>query len=161
MKRRIAFFIIIILILIGVFILVKNVIKTTSFFPSFSSGKKESTLAIDGHKFTIESASTLKDKELGLSVKISIPQNYGMLFVFDSPSYYPFWMKSMHFPIDIIFIRNNHIVTIFNNVPNPKNPTDSLPIYKPDEPADTALEINAGLAKEYNFQKGDRVKLSL
>ncbi len=35
-----------------------------------------------------------------------------MLFLFDKPDYYPFWMKGMKFPLDILFIRGSTIVSI-------------------------------------------------
>ena len=84
-----------------------------------------------------------------------------MLFPFEKPGYYSFWMKNMKFPIDIIFIKSGKIVTIHKDVMPPKNLTDALPIYNPKEPADTVLEINAGLSEDYKFKEGDEVKLLL
>ena len=56
----------------------------------------------------------------------------------------------------------NKIISIFNNVPAPKDAnTQNLPIYVPDAPANQALEINGGLAKTYNFKTGDTVKETL
>jgi uncharacterized membrane protein (UPF0127 family) len=66
-------------------------------------------------------------------------------------------MKNMKFPIDIIFIRDNKIVTIHQNVPAPKSPADNLPLYQPSEPADAVLEITAGLSQKNGFTKGDTI----
>jgi uncharacterized membrane protein (UPF0127 family) len=66
-------------------------------------------------------------------------------------------MKNMKFPIDIIFINNDQIVTIQNEaqvIKGQENPT----IYSSTGPADKVLEIQAGLSKKYNFKAGDRVK---
>jgi uncharacterized membrane protein (UPF0127 family) len=68
-------------------------------------------------------------------------------------------MKNMKFPIDIIYIDNNTIITIVNSAPIPKNPSDNLTIYTPSKLSDKVLEINAGLSKKYNFKNGDKIKI--
>lgn len=116
---------------------------------------------INNHTFNLDVAATDKEKEVGLAKYKSIPKDFAMVFLFDKSDYYSFWMKNMKFSIDIIFINNGKIVKIFSNVPPPKSPDSSLPIYKPDELSDTVLEINAGLAGKYNFKEGDVVKIKL
>ncbi|MCL5438523.1 MAG: DUF192 domain-containing protein [Patescibacteria group bacterium] len=130
-----------------------NYFKTNS-FPFM----KTPSVTIKSQKFSVTVAKTLKDTEIGLSEKTSLPQNQGMLFAFKDPGFYPFWMKKMKFPIDIIYINKNKIVTIFENaaVPDPK--TQQIPIYKPETQANMVLEINAGLSKKYGFKTGDEVK---
>lgn len=120
---------------------------------------KTPTATINNKKFTLLVAKSAKDKEIGLSEKTSIPDDTGMLFPFGKADYHSFWMKNMKFPIDIIYINKNRIVTIYQNVQPPKEREESLPIFKPEEPADTVLEINAGLSKKYNLKKGDNVKI--
>lgn len=114
---------------------------------------------INGHTFALEVAQSEKEKELGLSNRDSLPQDRGMLFVFEQPSYATFWMKDMRFPIDIIFINQDRIVSIIENAPIPASKRAGLPLYRPENPSDKALEINAGLSKKYNFKKGDKVKI--
>lgn len=127
---------------------------TQNYFGFFAS---KTTATIRDHSFTIDVAKTPKDKEIGLSSKKSIPTDYGMYFPFDKPDYYAFWMKNMSFPIDIIFLRENKIVTIFADVTPPTTSNDNLPLYQPDEPATAVLEITAGLSKKYGFVKGDTI----
>lgn len=115
------------------------------------------TATIKSHTFTIDVVKSPKDKQIGLSSKSAIPANYGMYFPFDKADYYAFWMKNMKFPIDILFLRQNKIVTIYENVPVPTSNTDNLPLYQPNEPADAVLEISAGLSQKYEFAKGDTV----
>jgi len=118
--------------------------------------QKIPTITIRNHKFKLYIAKDPKDMRIGLSKYENIPQDYGMLFVFDKEDYHSFWMKKMKFPVDIIYIRDNQIITILKNVPLPKN--ESVPIYKPSSPANRVLEINAGLAEKYKFKEKDRVK---
>ncbi len=120
---------------------------------------KTATAKIDNQTFRLYSTDSDKDKEVGLSNRNNMPQDYGMLFTFAAPDYYSFWMRDMKFPIDIIFIRDNRIVTIHSSVQPPKSKDDSLTIYKPEEPANAVLEINAGLTQKYGFKKGDEVKI--
>lgn len=119
---------------------------------------KTPTITIKNKEFKLYTANTAKEKELGLSEKKSMPENYGMVFPFGQDSYYSFWMKNMKFPIDILFINNNKIVTIHHNVAPPKSLNETLPIYTSNKLADTVLEINAGLSKKYGFKDGDEVK---
>src|SRR5258706_11929428 len=72
-------------------------------------------IIIDGHSFDILVARTQEEQEKGLGERESLPSNMGMLFPFDHPYREGFWMKGMHFPIDIIYIKTNHIISIFEN----------------------------------------------
>lgn len=104
-------------------------------------------------------AKSAKEKEVGLSDRKSLPEGWGMLFSFEKPDFYPFWMRNMQFPIDIFFIHNNRIVTLFENVQPPTPQTGDIPLYKPDEPASAVIETSAGLAKKYNLKVGDEIKI--
>src|ERR1700692_755578 len=119
-------------------------------------------VTIDNHTYSVEVATTTAEQQQGLSGKNSLPQDQGMLFVFKTPGLYAFWMKGMKFPLDIIFIKDNKIVSISKNVPVPKDAKETnLPIYTSAAPANRALEINAGQATTYDFQKGDDVGIKL
>ena len=104
---------------------------------------------INGHTFSLYLAKTAAQQQIGLAKYQKIDMNQGMLFLFAKSDYYSFWMKNMHFPIDIIFIRDNKVVDVFNNVPVWLN--DNLPIYTTKTKADKVLEINAGLARKYGI----------
>jgi len=117
------------------------------------SSPKPPYAKIDNHNFSLYLATTPKDRETGLAKFNKINVDQGMLFIFPEADYYSFWMKNMLFPIDIIFINQNKIVEIFENVPvSSKNP---LPIYTGSTKANEVLEINAGLSKKYGLKKGD------
>lgn len=122
--------------------------------------KPPSQVTIDNQTFSVELAKTTKDQEQGLSGRTTLPQDQGMLFIFKQAARYPFWMKGMKIPLDIIFIKDNKIVTIFQNVPVPKDPkATNLPVYISDQPVNYVLELNAGKAKASNFHNGDTVKI--
>lgn len=122
--------------------------------------KNSPSLTINNKTFNIDIAKTDEQKAKGLSIYDKLPLNKGMIFTFGSSDYYTFWMKNMKFPIDIIYIKNNIIVDIFKNVPNPKSENETLPIIRPKNDADTVFEINAGLSEKYNFKVGNTIKIN-
>ncbi len=156
MKKIIAAIIGLIVIVIIGFLIFSAVRSNSSIF----SFLNKSSVTINNHKFDLSVAKSDKEKQVGLSDKKSLSENSGMIFTFDKPDYYPFWMRNMHFPIDILFIANNKIVTIYRNVQPPKSNNEELPIYRPSQPADTAIELPAGTADKYNIQEGDTVKIA-
>ncbi|CCF85758.1 DUF192 domain-containing protein [Nitrolancea hollandica] len=118
----------------------------------------QATVHIRGKKFSLDVATTPSAREIGLSQTDSLPVDRGMLFLYDTPDYYQFWMKGMKFSLDILFIRDSTIITIARNVPPPSGNAE-LPRYAPDEPANKVLEINAGLCNKYGIREGDTVEI--
>lgn len=154
MKKVLLAFGLLLIIIAGILV-TQNYLKTNS----FSLFKKNSTATIDNHTFKLVVASSQREKELGLSETKSLPQDQGMIFLFEKPDYYSFWMKNMTFPIDIIYVNKDRIVTIRNNVQPPKSPIENPIIYMPSDPSDKVLEIQAGLSEKYSFKKGDKIKI--
>lgn len=152
--RKVLFLFAILLLITGGIYFVQKYVNGGGKFELF---KKTSTITIDSQSFKVTVASSQQDREIGLSKTNSLAQDQGMIFLFDKPDYYSFWMKNMKFPIDIIYINKDTVVTIKNNAPAPKNSSESLIIYTPTEPADKVLEINAGLAEKFKFKNGDKV----
>lgn len=126
-----------------------------NFFPNLTNNPK---VTINNQAFKVEIADDEKEKQIGLSGKKSLSADKGLLFIFNKADYYSFWMKNMLFPIDIIFINGDKIVTIYENVQPPTSEED-LSILQPEQPSDKVLEINANLSKKYNIKKGDSVKM--
>ena len=142
------------LALVAGVVFAQNYLKTKTFF----SFKKSPTVTINGHSFAVTVADSPKEQEIGLSETKSLPQDQGMIFIFEKPDYYAFWMKNMKLPIDIIYIKNDRIVTIQSNAAPPKEKESPI-VYTPTEPSDKVLEINAGLSEEYDLKKGDTVEI--
>lgn len=130
-------------------------IKKAVNFPVFS----DATLRVGDKVFQVAVADTNEEKARGLGGVEKIKDNEGMLFIFDLPGKYGFWMKDMKFPIDIIWIRENKIVWFSENVRLPKE-GENLEVYYPPEEADKVLEINMGLVQKYGFKRGDEVSFS-
>ena len=118
------------------------------------SKEKTETLSIDGQQILIEIADTREERELGLGKRESLEENHGMLFVFDQPAPYGFWMKDTNFPLDIIWIdQGKRIIYIKEDV----QPSSFPNVYSPTSPARYVLEVNAGYAKAHQIKVGDEL----
>ncbi|HSW88793.1 MAG TPA: DUF192 domain-containing protein [Candidatus Saccharimonadales bacterium] len=150
-------------LLIGVALL--KYFPSSGFFALFPNSplnvKTEGTATIKNHTFKLFVAKTTQEQHQGLSDRDSLPEDTGMLFIFNTPDYYQFWMRHMKFPLDIIYINNNKIVTVLENVKNPAYSIENPPILRPNAPADNVLEINAGLSKKYDIKIGDTIDIKI
>ena len=115
------------------------------------------TLRIGDHILRLLIARTPDEITKGLSGHAKLPQDMGMLFYFDTPGIYPFWMPNMRFPLDIIWIRDGVVQEIAQlGAPISGQP---IPLYTPSVKADHVLEIDAGQAAAYGFIPGAKVVL--
>lgn len=108
----------------------------------------------------VELATSGAALQQGLSGRNSLAQDKGMLFVFQKPDIYRFWMPDMRFPIDIIWMNENKVIDIDENVSNEFNP-DNPVFFTPSSPAQYALEVNAGFTRSHNINIGDAVVFNL
>lgn len=98
-----------------------------------------------------EAVST-EDKVKGLGVFEKIEENEGMIFIYENPGVYGFWMKNMKFPIDIIWIdKNKKIIDITKNI----GPETFPEVFKPKSPAKYVLEVKSGFADKNQIKEGD------
>lgn len=105
--------------------------------------------------FNVEVAKTPTEQSYGLMNRKNLAKNAGMLFVYDNASELSFWMKNTLIPLDIIFVdASKKIVDIQTMTPCHEV---TCPIYHSKKPAQYALEINAGLSRQYNISTGNRV----
>ena len=118
-------------------------------------------LAIAGAIFNVEVASTSVEETRGLSYRASLGENDGMLFIFSSGTVQNFWMKDMHFPLDIIWISGNIVDGFAQNVPAPAPGAQlwQLPIYTSPDNTDKVLEVNAGTVAKHKIKVGDTVTI--
>ena len=107
--------------------------------------------------FASRIADTPQSRVKGLMNQDRLPIDEGLLFIFNEYKVHEFWMKNMNFPLDIIFINDEHIIsTIIKNAP-PCN-KDKCEIYKPKNKSLMALEINAGLCEKHAIKIGQSVE---
>jgi uncharacterized membrane protein (UPF0127 family) len=107
-----------------------------------------------GVVLSVELAKTPQAQQMGLSGRVSMAADRGMLFVFDSESNWGFWMKDMKFPLDIIWFDSNRRVVYIEQDLAPCTP-QSCPIYTPPTNAMYVLEVNAGFVQAHGVAMGD------
>lgn len=91
----------------------------------------------------------------GLEGRDGLKDNEGMLFIFDKPGQYYFWMKGMNFPIDIIWIGEDMNVVF---VEKDARPEGFLETYGPDADTKYVLEVGSGFSDKNNLKIGDKVE---
>lgn len=136
--------------------------KVTVPSPTPSPAEEQSQITVGETKISIEIARTAEEHAKGLADRESLRQNAGMLFVFETPEKYGFWMKGMRFPLDIIWIADGKVVGFAEKlpVPDPQTPEVDLPTYLPPQSISAALEVNAGFVRDNKIQIDDPVELS-
>lgn len=94
----------------------------------------------------------------GLSGRLVLADNEGMLFVFKDSQQRSFWMKDMQFNLDIIWLNKGKIVDIWSNAP--KSVLGQIPAqYQSPNPADMVLEVVAGQSSVWGLKIGDTISL--
>jgi uncharacterized protein len=138
------------------------VIIAIGFFTQPNDGRGPSflpqeTASINGQSLTLEIAATGEDQQKGLGGRDSLGSDAGMIFPFDGPSRPGFWMKGMRFALDFIYVRDNKVVELKENVQPALAP---VPFF-PAEDIDAVIEVNAGWVKSHGIKVGDAVVLPI
>ena len=80
---------------------------------------KECKIEIGNKTYNVKVAQTDQEQSDGLQNVASLPNNEGMLFVFEDNEERSFWMEDTPIPLDIIFIDEDLIVKeVYTGEPN-------------------------------------------
>lgn len=112
----------------------------------------KAVIRINNTELDVEIADTALKRKKGLSGRESILDNSGMLFIFNKSGLHAFWMINMKFPIDIIWIDEDlKVVGVEENIP----PKSFPKIFRPNQPSQYVVEMNAGWVDKHNIKQGD------
>ena len=109
-----------------------------------------------GVSIPVEVSDTLEKRSLGLGKRDKLEKGWGMLFVFEKRIPHSFWMKNMRFPIDIIWLDNQRIVELAENVPPPQE-GESPKVMEPRLPSNFVLELESGRARALGLKVGKKL----
>jgi len=134
-----------------IFLVVLAVVLFLSFYDSGNS------VCFDTVCFSISIADDSLSRAQGLMFVDYLDEGEGMLFVYESPGDYRFWMKNTLIPLDMIWIDEDFKV-VYIATASPCVVEDCA-LYGSSAQAKYILEINSGLADTYGITVGDYVRI--
>ena len=125
-----------------------------------SSPEEWLTVAIKGKNLYLQAARTRSEQRKGLMDRTKlcpdkVPRDTyacGMIFFFSERKKHPFWMKNTPLSLDIVWLRDRRVVDI-----RERTTPFSQDIVWPDSPADTVIEVPAGLSEALGISIGDEI----
>ncbi len=118
---------------------------------------QSTTVQINQHKIITEIASTVDQRNCGLSKRNNLPDGYGMLFIFEKNQTLDFWMKDTYIPLTIAYIDENHLIMELHQFA-----AQQTNINQPSKlPGRYVLEASPEWFTENNIRVGDYVEFKL
>jgi uncharacterized membrane protein (UPF0127 family) len=106
----------------------------------------------------VQLAEDEDQREIGLMGRESLPDDAGMLFVFEEEIQGAFWMKDTLIPLSIAYIDADGVIVDMHDMqPCEADPCD---VYPSDAPYVQALEVNLGAFEDMGIAEGDTVRLT-
>ena len=143
-------------VLIGVAVNQKDVLNGSKNNNQNITQKEGHIVKVGTARVLIDIADTPTLRARGLSGRKLLLDDQGMYFIFDHPGMYPFWMKEMNFPIDIIWI-GEHMSVV--DITKSASPSSFPQTFVSSAPALYVLEVQAGFAERHGVKIGDQVVL--
>lgn len=112
----------------------------------------------DDHKvasFKIAIADSDKKKMYGLMNLDYMPQNQGMVFIFEPSQVVTMWMKNTRISLDMVFIDADGEISLVVSDATPY----SLSLISSEKEVKKVLEINGGLANKLGIKAGQKVRI--
>ena len=107
------------------------------------------TLNAGMHLIQVQLAQDFEQRQIGLMWRKEMPQNEGMLFVFDQPAVQCFWMRNTLLPLTAAFVLDDGSIV---NLADMKPMNDDSHCSK--KPVRFVLEMNQGWFAKRNIQAG-------
>lgn len=103
--------------------------------------------------FDVELSVTPRQHAYGLMNRTEMPDNHGMLFIFNSVGKRSFWMKDTLIPLDMLFLHPDGRIHHIHHNAQPQDLTSVTSEF----PAKAVLELHGGTADKMGIKEGDRV----
>ena len=106
-------------------------------------------VTVEDKEYNVKVAKSDEDKIKGLQGVKNLPENEGMLFIYDEPQTVGFWMVDTDIPLDIIFINDDEeVISVYQGEPNDRTIAE-------EDNVKYVLEVNQGSG----IQEGDDVDI--
>ena len=103
-------------------------------------------------EYQVEIARTMSQMRRGLMFRDSMPENQGMLFIYQPERIATMWMKNTILSLDMLFIDSNGLIV---NIAENTTPF-SLDRISSGQAIRAVVELNAGQVEKHGIQIGDR-----
>jgi uncharacterized protein len=117
-------------------------------------GLRTVNLTVGGVSLKAEIAEDDQSREMGLMFRDSLPEDHGMLFIFDQPHQASFWMKNTKIPLSIAFLENDRVISEEKSM----RPYDETLIQSRSDKIRYAIEVNAGWFDRHQVKPGTKVE---
>lgn len=108
-------------------------------------------------KVSVEYANTPEERRVGLMHRTSLPEQSGMLFMFDGEKDRAFWMKNTLIPLDIYYFNaDRKMVSMHTMQPCTQDPCQTYPS---GGWAKYALEVNAGFTEKHGITEAWHIEI--
>jgi len=152
MKHSVKFFVGSIVVLVFFVVTLFAISKMFGSPSTYLDELKTQAILIGDQSVEVFIADTPTTQARGLSRVPALSENTGMMFIFTEPHKPQFWMKDMHFALDMIWIDESlTIVDIHQNV----TPDTYPETFSPMQPASAVIELTAGMIDELDVGVGD------
>lgn len=109
---------------------------------------------IGGHRLYAELAQTPEERRQGLMYREALPEDRGMLFIFEKDKILSFWMKNTAIPLSLAYLSRDGIIREIHHLkPGSLAPVTSRRSVR------YALEVNRGWFQERGIRPGDKVEI--
>ncbi len=110
--------------------------------------------------FDVEIAATEAERQKGLMNRESLGADKGMIFIFDKPANYSFWMKNTLIPLDMVWLDQDRKIVFINENAQPCGSKDCS-VVTPVIKSQYVFEAKAGTAKRIGLKYGDQADFFL
>ena len=108
------------------------------------------------HLITAQVAATPEQRQIGLMLRTDMPQQEGMIFLFEQSSQQCFWMKNTLLPLTAAFVADDgRIVNLVDMKPQ------TLDAHCSQEPVRYVLEMNQGWFAKKGIKSGSKLTSEL
>lgn len=113
-------------------------------------------ISVGGHLLQLQLALNPAEQQKGLMHRDSLPEDHGMLFLFDQPDQRSFWMRKTRIPLDIgYFDASGQLVEVYKLFPYDENP-----VLSKSRQILIAVETNRGWYAEQGVTPGAQLDLA-
>jgi len=145
----------IVVAVIGAVVFGVNMISDSADYEIIDVGEQSfysNTIKLDGTLVDVHIADTIVKRNRGLMFEEQLPDNQGMLFIYEAPGNYSFWMHNMKFALDIIwFDDKGNVVHIKQSIPPCNTEPEYCKVYDPGTDALYVFEATAGFVDKFRI----------